>query len=315
MTQSKTSLRPGCAVIALALTLLAPLVVPVPGARAENAPPFTTTMIEGGGGMPVALTVGGNADGPGILFVHGFMASTLHWQKQMTAALADDFRLAFIDMRGHGASSKPAQAEHYLDPELFAADIAAAIQAAGLDRPLLVGWSYGGLFIMDYLRHFPGDTVSGVVLAGSTAGLLPPPPPPPDSPERQARIERSRSPNLMTISAWTDGFLGFLTRDGTLTDAEMNSLRTSAMLVPHYVRRALRERPVDNSDMPGKLQLPFLLISGSEDVSAKPGDMAAVAELLPNAKLHSYEGVGPMTFWYQADRFNADIADFARSLR
>lgn len=298
--------------IASVLLLLAVLTA----ADESSGPEFTTTMIEGGAGLPIAVTVGGNIDGPGIVFVHGFLASTLHWQKQMTAQLADTYRLVFVDMRGHGASSKPAIAEHYLDPALFADDIAAAIAIVELDRPLIVGWSYGGLFIMDYLRHYGTQNVSGLVLAGTTAGLLPPPPAKPDTPLRRQQIERSRAVNLTIIQEWTDGFVAFLTRDGELPESEVDTLRLSAMLVPHYVRRALRERPTDNTDLVEQLQtLPVLLVSGLEDISAKPEDMQTVRELLPAATLHSYEGVGPMTYWYQADRFNSDLSNFYRSIK
>lgn len=275
------------------------------------APVFTTSMVAGGDGLPIAVTAGGNPDGPGIVFVHGFLASTLNWQKQMSAELAERYRLVFVDMRGHGSSSKPAAAEHYLNPKLFAEDVAAAIAAEGLDKPLLVGWSYGGFFIMDYLRHYGADSVTGVVLSGTTAGLLPAPPPKPDTPLRRSQIERSRSANLMTIQEWTTGFVDYLTKDGELPAEEVATLQTSAMLAPHFVRRALRERPTDNTDLIDALQeTPFLLISGSEDVAAKPEDMQRVSELLNDSLLVPYEGVGSLTYWYHADAFNADIAGF-----
>lgn len=277
--------------------------------------PYVTTMVEGAGGVPIAVTAGGKRDGPGIVFVHGFLASTLHWRKQMSPDLGAAHRLVFIDMRGHGASGKPWKAEDYLDASLFADDIAAAIAAAGLEKPVLVGWSYGGLFIMDYVRKYGTEAVSGIVLAGSTAGLLPPPPPAPDTAERRAQIERSRSANLMTLQEWTGGFVDFLTRDGALPSEEVETLRLSAMLVPHYVRRALRERPTDNTDMVEKLNVPVLLISGAKDVSAKPGDMKTIAGLLPQATLRVYDAVGPMSFWYESERFNNDVASFSENLQ
>ena len=49
------------------------------------------------------------------------------------------------DLRGHGMSEAPLEPEHYADGRLWADDVAAIIQQLVLDRPVLVGWSYGGL--------------------------------------------------------------------------------------------------------------------------------------------------------------------------
>jgi pimeloyl-ACP methyl ester carboxylesterase len=57
-----------------------------------------------------------------------------------------------MDVLGHGLSDKPR--DGYTDSRLWADDINAAIEALGFDRPILCGWSYGPLIILDYLRHY-----------------------------------------------------------------------------------------------------------------------------------------------------------------
>ena len=54
-------------------------------------------------------------------------------------------------MRGHGNSDKPLEPQMYKDSKAWANEVQAVIDAAGLKRPVLVGWSYGGRVIGDYL--------------------------------------------------------------------------------------------------------------------------------------------------------------------
>ena len=57
------------------------------------------------------------------------------------------------DLRGHGMSQAPLEPEHYTNGQLWADDVAAIIEQLRLDRPVLVGWSYGGFIICDYCAH------------------------------------------------------------------------------------------------------------------------------------------------------------------
>ena len=122
--------------------------------------------IIGGGGINLNVVETGKPDGPPILFIHGFTQSLFAWDKQLDSDLADDFRLVAIDIRGHGASDKPREPEAYTDSKLWADDINAVITELGLDRPVLVGWSYGPLIILDYIRHYGDASVSGIHFVG-----------------------------------------------------------------------------------------------------------------------------------------------------
>ena len=64
------------------------------------------------------------------------------------------------DLRGHGMSQAPLEPEHYTNGQLWADDLAAIIEQLRLDRPVLVGWSYGGFIICDYLRAHGQDRIA-----------------------------------------------------------------------------------------------------------------------------------------------------------
>ena len=108
--------------------------------------------VTGGGGLRLHVREWGKPDGPPILFIHGWSQNHLCWAKQYESALADEFRLVAYDLRGHGMSEAPLEPEHYTDGKLWADDVAAIIDQLRLDRPVLVGWSYGAFVICDYVR-------------------------------------------------------------------------------------------------------------------------------------------------------------------
>ena len=73
---------------------------------------------------------------PSLLFIHGVAAGHEVWGQHATYFSASR-RVAAIDLRGHGQSST---ADDY-SQELFVADVGSVIDAAELQRPVLVGWS------------------------------------------------------------------------------------------------------------------------------------------------------------------------------
>ena len=93
----------------------------------------------------------GKVDAPAILFIHGWSQNHLCWRKQHESQLADRFRLVAFDLRGHGMSEAPEAQDQYTEAA-WADDVAAIVDHLDLEQPVLVGWSYAGFVICDYLR-------------------------------------------------------------------------------------------------------------------------------------------------------------------
>lgn len=82
---------------------------------------------------------------PAALLLHGITSNAQSWVR-VGEALADRYRVYALDMRGHGRSVKPSPGVYSLR---HTADDAAALSAAlGLERPLLIGHSWGGATAM-----------------------------------------------------------------------------------------------------------------------------------------------------------------------
>jgi len=80
-----------------------------------------------------------------VLLVHGFATTgELTWESTgWVRALAEAGRGAIVvDLRGHGASSSPHEPADY-SPDLLARDLLAVIDAEGLDRVDVMGYSMG----------------------------------------------------------------------------------------------------------------------------------------------------------------------------
>ena len=142
------------------------------GHRARR--PETTHEILGGKGVKLHVREWGNPGGPVLLFIHGWSQSDLCWMNQVCGELTGTFRIVTFDLRGHGLSEKPLGPEHYADGQLWADDVASVIDQTGLEKPILVAWSYGGYIVADYLRAYGDSRIGAINLVGAAILLRPP---------------------------------------------------------------------------------------------------------------------------------------------
>ena len=112
-------------------------------------------------------------DGPPLVLVHGYTGSG--WSNWVATgwvdALAPERRLLIPDLRGHGRSQKPWRTEAY-SIELLAADVVAAMDAAGIERPAIFGYSMGGMVAMHLLVHHQERFTRAVI--GGMGSYFPP---------------------------------------------------------------------------------------------------------------------------------------------
>jgi pimeloyl-ACP methyl ester carboxylesterase len=106
--------------------------------------------------------------GPGrpVVYLNGAYAGQRHW-RPVIAELGSDYRHITFDERARGKSKRSADYSF----EACVRDVDAVLEARGVDRPLLVGWSYGGVLAWHWADRNP-DRVAGVVTVDALpAGL------------------------------------------------------------------------------------------------------------------------------------------------
>jgi haloacetate dehalogenase len=191
-------------------------------------------------GTGVALNVAVGGSGPPVVLLHGFPQTHLMW-RHVAADLAADHTVICPDLRGYGASDKPAEGPY--DKRSMAADVVGLARALGHERFALAGHDRGALVAIRAGLDHP-DTVTQLaaldvlptldmwdVLRGASAAVafhLYLMAQPPGLPERM-------------IAASADDFFGYFldawTRDPAAIPADVRAeyLRASREAVPSIV--------------------------------------------------------------------------------
>jgi non-heme chloroperoxidase len=258
-------------------------------------------------GLTISAQEYGKPNGPGIVFIHGFSQSHLSWMRQTDSDLTKEFHIVTYDLRGHGNSDKPLEAARYRDSKAWGDEVQAVIDAAGLKRPVLVGWSYAGRVISDYVATHGTGGISGIDFVDASIKFVPE-----YVGENLKNLPLMASEDMLTNINATRVFLhGCFSKQPSAEDFEI--MLAFNMMVPPKVRAGLSGRPLDATEIMSKLTIPVLVSHGAEDKNAKVETAKYTASVIPGAKLSIYDGTGHSPFYEDAPRFNSELAALVRT--
>ena len=104
--------------------------------------------------------------GPAIVLIPGWTMSAADWRDAgYIDRLATSHRVLAVDPLGNGLSDKPHELEAYGWPDV-AADLVAAMDAAGVDRAVAWGYSYGAALAAAVAAEFPDRIAALILCAG-----------------------------------------------------------------------------------------------------------------------------------------------------
>jgi pimeloyl-ACP methyl ester carboxylesterase len=278
-------------------------------ATAKPGEPIAVHEVRGGGGLRLHVREWGNRHGPSLLLIHGWSQSQLCWGRQTSGPLAQKYHIVTFDNRGHGMSEKPLDADRYLDAQLWADDVAAVIEQTGLDRPVLVAWSYGGFVVSDYVRAHGEQAIAGIDLVGA-AVMLKPPQFDHVGPGLLNNATDACGPDLPASIAAMQRFLEACSAR-PLSLGDWSTALCWNMVVPAEVRGALFSREIDADDVLSKLSVPVLVTHGRADAIVLPSMAEHVLDVCDTAEASWYDGVGHMPFLEDPVRFDRELAEFA----
>lgn len=262
-------------------------------------------------GVKLAAYEWGNPSGPELLLIHGFAQCHLCFRPQIESELARDFRLVAFDMRGHGASDKPADPKAYQGQDVWAKDIAAVIEGKRLRRPVVAGWSMGGRITRQYLMRLGDARLAGVNFVSSQVIEEPrfrgPGAPQPANPDA------SSAERIEAAIRFVDGC--FVIKP---SEADFRVAIAYNMLVPAHVRQAIGGWSTDAAETVSllkRMRVPTLVTQGRKDTVVLPAAAEMTVATIPGARLSWYDHSGHSPFAEEPQRFNRELADFVGSCR
>lgn len=91
-------------------------------------------------------------DGPDVVMVHGITGNLAVWHLHIVPALSQRLRILTYDLRGHGYSDTPPTG---YSPDDMATDLHELLDGLGVDRPAIVGHSYGADIALYFAARHP----------------------------------------------------------------------------------------------------------------------------------------------------------------
>lgn len=217
---------------------------------------------------------------PPAVFAHGYSGrSTGETYPQLLRALAEEFTVYALDLRGHGASA--AEVDGW-SIAAVADDVAAVVRALGLDRPLYIGHSMGGFTGMYCEIRHPGVFSALCLLATAGAGGGGH-----AAPEvGQLMIEHGRNREIL------QGAFAPMYVHGDDGSANVETV----VLIDRRVHEAyFGEYPnLSILDQVGRIEAPVLVLNGALDNVVPVSEQHITALALPNCKEVTFTTEGHM---------------------
>jgi 3-oxoadipate enol-lactonase len=256
-------------------------------------------------GVNLAVEVRG--EGPAILFVHGYPLDRSIWREQIDAL--EGYRRIAPDLRGMGQSDAP---DLGYGMALYAADLAALLDALGVDQVVLCGLSMGGYVAFEFLRQWR-SRVRGLVLMDTRAEA--------DAPEvRRARDAAAATAREKGTAAVSDAMVPKMLAPSTMTGRPEIVERVRALMAATPVAGmigalgAMRDRAGSESLLATLDGVPTLVVVGAADLLTPPDQARAMAEAIPGARLAIIHGAGHLPPVEQPAATTESLREFLRSL-
>ncbi len=243
--------------------------------------------------------------GQPVIFLHAFPLNRSMWSDVMVELLKEQrFRLVALDWRGFGESEINTDRTTM---ELLADDVAALMDALGMQQAILCGLSMGGYVAFAFLRKYP-ERVRGLILADTRPGA--------DSEEGKANREKvARLVEEQGAGAIADlqipNLLSGYTRqhhpDVEARVRQMINAATSAGIAAASRGMGMR---ADSTDLLARISCPTLVLVGEHDGLIPPTVARDYAGKISGAQFAVIAKAGHLSNLEQPEAFLQIVRDF-----
>lgn len=310
----------------LTLSACTPTAERIPDATPSPAPapPATEGYLPVPGGRVWYRRMG---TGPGLplLAVHGGPGGT-SCRFAALAPLADERPVIYYDQLGSGRSDHPADTTLWTVAR-FVEELEAVRRGLGLDSVVLLGHSWGGALVAEYLLTAPRPAVRAVIFsspllstprwiadANALRAAMP-------APLREAldRHERAGTTDHPEYLAATDSFYArHVSRIPTPPEPGCagvagNDTIYRQMWGPTEFRSTGSLRTWDRAADLDDIAIPALLVAGEFD-EARPATLAELATTMPRARVVTIPGAAHGTYREKPAEYQAAVREFLRTV-
>jgi 3-oxoadipate enol-lactonase len=238
-----------------------------------------------------------------LVLLHAFPLSSEMWAQE-AESLSGFTKIIAPDLPGFGGSphlSKPSIPE-------IAKHVNLLLEQLHIKEPVVVGGlSMGGYVAFEFLRQFQ-NRVKGLCLFSTRAAA--------DTPEaREKRFKTIEAIEFQGVDAFVvkmiPNLLGATTveKKQSLVTRVAQMIRTSKQAAITEALRAMADRR-DSSDLLPKINVPCLIMTGSEDSFIAPQEAEAMHAQIPGSEFHIIQKAGHLINLEQSAEFNRILGAF-----
>jgi pimeloyl-ACP methyl ester carboxylesterase len=221
--------------------------------------------------------------GAPVILLHGGLGHSRNWGHQVPAVVEGGYRAVVIDSRGHGRSTRDARPYTY---ELMASDVVAVMDALGLAKACLVGWSDGACVALVLAAKSP-ERAAGVFFFA--CNMDPSGVKPFEATPMLNRCFARHTKDYAALAATPEGFKEFADAVGLMQRTQ-----------PDYSEADL-----------GAIRVPVAIVQSEYDEFIRPEHAEYLARSIPGAKLVELKGVSHFAPLQRPELFNAAVLEFA----
>jgi pimeloyl-ACP methyl ester carboxylesterase len=221
-----------------------------------------------------------DAERPTVVFIHGAQNDHSVWNQQTRYFAHHGYNVLAVDLPGHGRSKGAAKAS----VEDMAGWLLAVLDAAGVERAMLVGHSMGSLVALE-ASYLAPKRVSGVAMLGTTYPMK----------VSDALLETSRSDEPAAIDMVNIFSHSMRAQNPSNPSAGVSTMGVSRRLMQRM--SAINPEHLFHTDFTAcnayangeaaarALQCPTLFIFGSKDMMTPPRSTKMLTSCVPHGKI------------------------------
>jgi 3-oxoadipate enol-lactonase len=235
-----------------------------------------------------------------IVFLHGVGSDKSVWHPQL-GHFGQTRRAVAFDYPGYGDSDRAPDGTARDD---YASAILSAMHELGIDRAHVCGLSLGGVIAIA-MHHAGPVRCASLILADSFAV----------HPQGQAIYERSLA-GSHDIAAMAEARVDFLLASPADPEVRREAVETMSKIdAAAYRVGAEAVWLADQRERAAAINVPTLVICGTEDQATPVALSAALVELISNARMVVIDGAGHLSNLEKPAPFNRAVEDFLSDLR